>query len=107
MAVTRYLYLAAILVSAAGILVVDRRWSLGTWGPRAARAVALTVPVFLAVDALGAARGWFRSDPRLSIAIFPPGISFEEPFLLAFLVLLSVVLYRGAARWLDTPRGAH
>lgn len=95
---TRYIYVAAILFSAAGVLVLDRRFRLGVIGPRLARAAAITVPVFLAVDAIGAARGWFTSDPRLSVAIVPPGISFEEPFLLTFLVVLSVVLWRGAGR---------
>jgi hypothetical protein len=100
---TRYIYLAAILFSAAGILVLDRRFRLGVLGTRLARAAAITVPVFLAIDATGAARGWFRSDPDLSVTIFPPGISFEEPFLLTFLVVLSVVLWRGAGRLLGAP----
>lgn len=98
----RYIYLAAIIFSAAGILLLDRRMKLGAFGPRLVRAVALTVPVFLVIDAIGAARGWFTSDPHLSVAIFPPGISFEEPFLLSFLAILSVVLWRGAGRLLGT-----
>ena len=105
MGITRYIYLAAILFSAAGVLVVDRRFRLGAFGPRLVPAVALTVPVFLVIDAVGAARGWFSSDPRLSVAILPPGISFEEPFLLTFLVLLSIVLWRGAGRLLGGPGG--
>ena len=100
---TRYIYLATILVSAAGILLLDRRIRLDAFGPRLMRAVALTVPVFLVIDAVGAARAWFISDPHLSLAIFPPGISFEEPFLLTFLVILSVVLWRAAGRLLDAP----
>jgi len=102
---TRYIYLASILFSAAGILFLDRRFRLGAFGPRLVRAIALTVPVFLVIDAVGAARGWFRSDPHLSVTIFPPGISFEEPFLLTFLVVLSVVLWRGAGRLLGAPGG--
>ena len=102
---TRYIYLAAIIFSAAGILLLDRRMRLGAFGPRLVRAVALTVPVFLVIDAVGAARGWFSSDPHLSVAIFPPGISFEEPFLLTFLVMLSVVLWRAAGRLLGAPGG--
>lgn len=100
---TRYIYLVAILFSAAGILFLDRRLSLGAFGPRLVRAVALTVPVFLLMDAVGAASGWFSSDPHLSVTIFPPGISFEEPFLLTFLVMLSIVLWRGAGRLLGAP----
>lgn len=103
---TRYIYLAAIISSAAGILFLDRRMRLGAFGPRLVRAVALTVSVFLVIDAVGAVRGWFSSDPHLSIAIFPPGISFEEPFLLTFLATLSVVLWRGAGRLLAARGGA-
>ena len=105
MGMTRHIYMVAIIFSAAGILLLDRRMRLGVFGPRIVRAVALTVPVFLVIDAVGAARGWFSSDPRLSMAILPPGISFEEPFLLTFLVLLSVVLWRAAGRLLDAPGG--
>ena len=85
--------------------MLDRRIRLCAFGPRLVRAIALTVPVFLAIDAVGAARGWFSSDPRLSVAMFPPGISFEEPFLLTFLVMLSVVLWRAAGRLLGAPGG--
>lgn len=92
------MYMAVILVSAAGVLVLAHRFGLRVFRPRLVIAVAVTVPAFLAIDALGALRGWFRSDPHLSIAILPPGISFEEPFLLAFLVVLSIVLQRGAAQ---------
>ena len=95
---THLLYLAAIAGSAVGVLVVDRRFRLGVLGTRLAVAIGLTLPGFLVLDALGATRGWFRSDPARSIALLPFGISFEEPFLLAFLVLLSVVLWRSAAR---------
>ncbi|HSP08228.1 MAG TPA: lycopene cyclase domain-containing protein [Candidatus Dormibacteraeota bacterium] len=100
MGMTRYIYLAAIIFSATGILLLDRRMRLGAFGPRLVRAIALTVPVFLVIDAVGAARGWFSSDPHLSVAILPPGISFEEPFLLTFLAILSVVLWRAAGRLL-------
>jgi len=105
MGMTRYIYLAAILFSAAGVLVLDRRFRLGALGTRLVRAIALTVPAFLVIDAVGAARGWFTSDPRLSVAIVPPGVSFEEPFLLVFLVLLSIVLWRGAGRLFGAPAG--
>jgi hypothetical protein len=103
---TRYLYLATITLSTAGVLFLGRRLGLGASGPRLLRAVAVTVAVFLAIDALGAARGWFRSDPHLNLAILPPGISIEEPFLLAFLVLVSITLWRGASRWLGREPGS-
>lgn len=86
----RVLYLIAILVSFTGVLVLDRRW-LPTIGPRRVlRTVAITVPLFLAFDVLGAARGWFASDPRLNLLIVPPGVPVEEPLLLAFITLVSI-----------------
>lgn len=103
---TRYLYLAAIAFSAAGVVFLDRRLRLGVSGHRLLRAIAVTVPFFLAIDALGAARGWFRSNPGLNVVILPPGISVEEPLLLSFLVLLSIVMWRGASRWIAGERGA-
>ena len=95
---TRYAYLAILLLSFAGVAFVIRRFGLKVDSRLVLRAVALTVPVFLLVDAIGAARGWFFSNPRLNIAIFPPGVSLEEPVLLAFLTFLSITLRRALAR---------
>ena len=96
---TRFAYLLTIAFSASGVVLLDRRLGLGSFGKRMLRAVAVTVPAFLCFDAAGAARGWFHSSAALNIAIFPPGISLEEPLLLSFLVLLSVVLWRAAGRF--------
>lgn len=94
----RFAYLTVLLLSVAGVVFVVRRFHLNVDSRLALRAVALTVPLFLVVDAIGAARGWFFSNPSLNIAIFPPGISIEEPILLGFLAFLSIVLYRALAR---------
>lgn len=90
----RFAYLAALAVSWVGVLVLDRRLRLGVAGPRLVRALVLTVPPLLVFDAVGAARGWFASSPGLNSVIVAPGIPLEEPVLLAFLTLLSVVLWR-------------
>ena len=94
----RFLYLLALLGSWAGVLALDRRHRLGAAGPRLLRALAVTVPLFLLFDGVGAARGWSRSDPALNSLILPPGIPVEEPLLLGFLVLLAVCAYRLASR---------
>lgn len=96
---TRFVYLSAIALSATGVALAACRLRLDVAAHRLLRAAAVTVPVFLVLDAIGAARGWFRSNPELNVAILPPGISLEEPLLLSFLVLLSVVLWRIAGRW--------
>lgn len=97
-------YLAAILVSAAGTVFASLRFRLGVGLGRAVLAASLTVLAFLAVDLVGASRGWFSSDPRFSLAILPGGVSFEEPFLLTFLALLAVILWRAAARLMERSR---
>jgi lycopene cyclase domain-containing protein len=94
----RVLYLIAILVSFIGVLVLDRR-RLPIIGPRRVlRTVAVTVPLFLAFDVLGAARGWFASDPRLNLLIIPPGVPVEEPLLLAFITLVSITFLEAFRR---------
>jgi lycopene cyclase domain-containing protein len=93
-AVIHFAYMAAILLGGAGVLVLDRRLRLGAAGPRLIRAIALTVPPLLVFDGVGAARGWFASSARLNSLIVAPGVPVEEPVLLAFLSLLSVVLWR-------------
>lgn len=87
---TRVLYLIAIVVSFAGVLALDRARLRSITPRRLLRTVAVTVPLFLAFDVLGAARGWFASDPRLNLLIIPPGVPIEEPLLLAFITLVSI-----------------
>ena len=94
----RFAYLAVLLFSVAGVAFMVRRFHLKVDSRMVLRAAALTLPVFLLVDAIGAARGWFFSNPQLSIAIVPPGISLEEPVLLAFLAFLSIALRQALAR---------
>ncbi|HEX8862061.1 MAG TPA: lycopene cyclase domain-containing protein [Actinomycetes bacterium] len=94
----RYAYLTAIAASGTGVLALDQRLGTGVRGRRLARTVAVAVPVFLAFDLVGAARGWFASNPARNSLIVPPGIPLEEPLLLGFLTLVSVALRRGAER---------
>ncbi|MCW3494110.1 lycopene cyclase domain-containing protein [Microbacterium sp. SSM24] len=101
------LYLAAILVSAAGITLLDRRWHLAAWGApgRTAAAVAIGTAVFLAWDAVGIATGVFvKGESVLLIGVdLAPHLPIEEPFFLAFLSYLALVTWGGARRLL-TPR---
>lgn len=96
------IYLAVILVSFAGVAVLARRSLPGVVGRRLAAPIAAVLVAFLAFDAVGSARGWFASNPDWVVAIVEPGIPPEEPLLLAFLALFSVVLVetfrRGGAR---------
>ena len=99
------LYLAAILVSAAGVALLDRRWRLAAWPApgRTAAAVAIGTAFFVAWDAVGIATGVFvKGDSPLLIGIdLAPHLPLEEPFFLAFLCYLALILHGGARRVLD------
>lgn len=90
----RHAYLFILVLAWPGVMVLSCRLRLRVLGWRLARTLAITVPLFLIFDAAGAARGWFASSPRFNSLIVPPGIPIEEPILLGFLCLLSVVLWR-------------
>lgn len=92
------LYLLTILVSFAGMVIIDRRWRLDAFGRPLLVAIVVVEVGFLAFDIVGAWRGWFATDPTTVIAYLPPGIPPEEPLLLAFLTTFSVVVHRLAGR---------
>jgi len=97
------LYLVSIVVSLAGVALLARRFLPTIEWRRLLPVIVVVLAVFLAFDAIGAARGWFASNPDWVVAIVPPGIPPEEPLLLAFLGLFSIVLIEGfRLRW---PRG--
>jgi lycopene cyclase domain-containing protein len=97
-------YLAAILASAAGVAATDARWRLAAWHApgRTAAAVGIGTAFFLAWDAVGIATGVFvkGASPLLLGIDIAPQLPLEEPFFLAFLSYLALVLWAGAARML-------
>jgi hypothetical protein len=92
------LYLLAILLSFVGAALIDRRLRLGLWSRATLLAIVVVEIAFLAFDVVGAAGGWFASNPAWVVAIVPPGIPPEEPLLLAFITVWAVLLYRVAGR---------
>ncbi len=100
------LYLLAILVSAAGIAVIDARWRLAAFAApvRTLAAVGIGVMFFLAWDAVGIlTRAFIKGDSGLFIGIdLAPELPLEEPFFLAFLCYLGLVIYAGALRFIDS-----
>jgi hypothetical protein len=90
-------YLTVILVSIGGLALLARRFVPRVLGPRLGRPILAVLGVFLSVDVIGAARGWFASSDQWVVAQVPPGIPLEEPLLLAFLALFSVVLVEAAS----------
>lgn len=93
------LYLAAIVGSFVGVLILYRRLRLGLASRATVAAIVVVEVAFLAFDVIGAARGWFATDPDWVVALWPPGIPLEEPLLLAFITVWAIALYRLAGRW--------
>jgi hypothetical protein len=93
------LYLAFILFSLAGVSLLTWRLLPGVLSWRLLRPILAVLLVFLAFDWIGASRGWFASNLDWVVAYWEPGIPPEEPLLLAFLALLSVVLFEAFRRW--------
>jgi hypothetical protein len=91
-------YLLVIVASFAGVALLARRLLPGVVSLRLLRPVAAVLVAFLAFDAVGAARGWFSSSLDWVVASVSPGIPPEEPLLLAFLALFSVVLFEAFRR---------
>lgn len=96
------LYLAALAVSFAGMLVVDARFRLALWASPVRAGLALVVGTlfFLVWDAVGIAQGVFvRGDSPLLIGVdLAPHLPLEEPVFLAFLCHLALVAHAAALR---------
>lgn len=100
-----FVYLACLLVSIGGMLLIDRRFRLFFWHDAAAATlVTLAGTGFLLLwDAAGIAGGIFLRGAA-SIAsgiVLAPELPLEEPIFLAFLVLCTMVTYTGIARLLQ------
>ncbi len=95
-------YLGALLVSLAGIVLLDvrHRLFLGRDAARASIVLGIGIAFFLLWDAAGIALGiFFRADGPFSTGILlAPELPLEEPVFLLFLCELSMVLVCGAQR---------
>ena len=104
------LYLAAILVSAAGIAVLDRRFRLALFRApgRTAAVVGIGVVFFLLWDGLGILTDVFgKGDSTLFTGIdLAPDLPLEELFFLAFLSYLTLIVWIAALRMLSRPRAS-
>ena len=96
------LYLLAILVSLAGIVLLDLRFRLALRPApgRTAVAVAVGTAFFLAWDAAGIATGVFvkGGSPLLLGVDLAPHLPLEEPVFLAFLSYLGLVVWAAGLR---------
>ena len=93
------IYLGALLVSLAGMVVLDLRFRLffAVAPVRAAIVLAIGIAFFLAWDLAGIGAGvFFRGNPGLlSGVLIAPELPLEEVFFLALLCYLTMNLYRG------------
>ena len=96
------LYLLALLLSFAGIAVLDVRWRLAfpVAPGRTAAAVAIGTGFYLLWDAVGIASGVFvKGDSPLLVGLdLAPHLPVEEPVFLAFLSYLALVAWAAALR---------
>lgn len=104
------LYLLAILVSTAGMALIDRRFRLAFWVARGRTlaTVAIGVAFFLAWDAAGIISGVFvkGDSPLYTGIVLAPELPVEEVFFLAFLCYLALVCAAAGMRVLarrDAP----
>jgi lycopene cyclase domain-containing protein len=97
-----WLYLAALLVALAGMVVLDRRFRLFFWRQawRAAIVLAVGLVFFLLWDLQGIRLGiFFRGETSFMTGLqWAPQLPFEEPFFLLLLCYLAMNLYGFLAR---------
>ncbi|MFJ4046760.1 lycopene cyclase domain-containing protein [Microbacterium sp. NPDC089987] len=103
-------YLIALLVSLAGMVLLDvrHRLFLGRDPWRAALVLALGTAFFLLWDLAGIGLGiFFRDDGQFATGILlAPELPIEEPIFLLFLCQLTMVLVCGAEKVLTARRRA-
>jgi lycopene cyclase domain-containing protein len=104
------LYLAALVVSSAGLLVLDARFRLAVFRfPRRTAAVlGIAIAGFLAWDLAGIALGiFFEGNRALLVGVdLAPELPLEELFFLLLLTLSALEAFAGTARLLERRAGA-
>jgi lycopene cyclase domain-containing protein len=103
-----FAYLAALLISLTGMVVLDRRFGLFFWrAPRAAAVVLVAgVVLFLAWDLVGIATGVFYRGQTsfMTGVLLAPELPVEELVFLTFLCYLFMNALQGARMLLDARR---
>ncbi|WP_295010362.1 lycopene cyclase domain-containing protein [uncultured Microbacterium sp.] len=100
------LYLGLLLVSILCVGLVDARWRLFLWADprRALLVLAVGLAFLLLWDGVGIATGIFsrEGNPISTGILLAPHLPVEEPVFLLFLVQVTMVLYTGSRRILQT-----
>lgn len=103
-----FVYLAAIVVSAVCVGLLDARWRLALFADplRALGAIAGTAAVLLITDLACIATGNFRlgASPWMTGFEVLPHLPIEELFFITFLAYVSLVAFAAAERVLASRR---
>ncbi len=101
-------YLATLLVAIGCMVLIDRRFGLFFWrnARRAVLVLAAGVAFFLVWDLFGIGLGiFFRGETAIMTGVLlAPELPLEEPFFLAFLCYLTMVLIAWVDRVLAATR---
>jgi len=107
---SQFAYLAALLVSLAGLATLDRRFRLALFDQprRTVATVGVAVVLFLLWDALGVSLGiFFIGDaPYMTGVLIAPEVPLEELFFLVLLAYQTLLLWRALDRRARTRRAA-
>ncbi|TRW43044.1 lycopene cyclase domain-containing protein [Georgenia yuyongxinii] len=91
------LYLGTLVVSLAGMVVLDRRYRLVLWADarRGAVVLAAGTAFFLVWDVAAIAAGFYRRGDSAAMtgAMLAPELPLEELFFIVFLAYLTLVLH--------------
>jgi lycopene cyclase domain-containing protein len=106
-----FLYLAALVVLIGCMVLIDRRFGLVFWRDARRAAIVLTCGLlfFLVWDFFGIRLGiFFRGETSIMTGVLlAPELPLEEPFFLAFLCYLTMVLITGIDRIFARARGCN
>ena len=99
----QFLYLGGLLVSLAGLALLDRRFKLAFWiaPKRTLLTLIVGILIFLIWDISGIALGIFLhgNSPYSLPFTLAPEFPIEEVFFLALLCYSALIIYRGVDVW--------
>jgi len=109
MPLVNFLYLAALLVSLTGMVMLDRKFTLFFWADALRASIVLTVGVvfFLIWDVTGIAAGvFFRGEgPYMTGLLIGPELPIEEVFFLTLLSYMTMNVFAALSRALTSQAG--
>ena len=103
-----FAYLAALLFSLTGMVLLDRRHRLSFWRDARGSAISMVVSVafFLAWDLGGVANGiFFRGESSwMTGVLIAPEVPLEELFFLTLLTYVTLNVFGATSTWLSARR---